>query len=96
MLWFSAEWCGPCQQMEPIVKKLVNQYRERIRVLKVDVDQQLELANDFALRGVPTLVLLAKNGEVDRQIGAAGLKQLHEWLDRSLSQLNDLEKTDNG
>ena len=75
--------------MEPIVKKLVNQYREQIRVLQVDVDQQLELAHDFALRGVPTLVLLTKNGEVDRQIGAAGLKQLSEWLDRSLSQLND-------
>lgn len=89
LLWFSANWCGPCQQMNPVMQELAGKYSEQVRVLKIDVDQQAELSADFAIRGVPTLVLLNSDGEIDRQIGSAGLQQLSQWLNRPLAQLNN-------
>lgn len=88
LLWFSANWCGPCQQMNPVMQKLAGEYSDQVRVLKIDVDQQPELSADFAIRAVPTLVLMKADGEVGRQVGAAGLQQLSQWLNQPLSQLN--------
>ncbi|WP_286240854.1 thioredoxin family protein [Neptuniibacter halophilus] len=87
LLWFSANWCGPCQQMNPVMQQLAGQSTEQVRVLKIDVDQQSALSADFSIRAVPTLVLLGANGEIDRQVGSAGLGQLSQWLDRSLARL---------
>lgn len=70
MVDFGAEWCGPCQAMEPVIRELAKEYEGRIVVGSCDVEENNALAVRFSIRNVPT-VLLLKNGEVvDRCVGS--------------------------
>jgi len=76
---FSAEWCGPCQLLKPIFDELSKEIKE-IKFVKVDVDEEKELALKYGVRGVPCLILF-KNGEVfDRLVGLTSKEYLKNWL----------------
>ena len=67
---FWAEWCGPCRMVAPIVSELAKEYKGKAVVGKVDVDSNPQVATDFGIRNIPT-ILFFKNGEVvDKQVGA--------------------------
>ncbi|MFC1733687.1 thioredoxin [candidate division KSB1 bacterium] len=67
---FSAEWCGPCRMVSPIVKELAEQYKDQVVAGEVDVDNNPMTAAKYGVRNIPT-VLFIKNGEVvDKQVGA--------------------------
>ena len=67
---FSAEWCGPCRMVHPIVKELAEQYETQVIAGEVDVDQNPMVAAKYGVRNIPT-VLFIKNGQVvDKQVGA--------------------------
>ncbi|MCS7273260.1 MAG: thioredoxin [Fimbriimonadales bacterium] len=67
---FWAVWCGPCRLLEPVVEELARQYADKLKVLKVDVDQEPQLAAQYGIMSIPTL-LLFKNGRVVEQIVGA-------------------------
>jgi thioredoxin 1 len=67
---FWAVWCGPCRLIAPIVEELARQYEGRLKVYKVDVDQEQSLAMQYGIMSIPTL-LLFKNGQVVEQIVGA-------------------------
>jgi thioredoxin 1 len=77
---FHAEWCGPCKMMAPEIKKFADTHKEKVRVLKVDIDKNRATAEQFNIQGVPTLMLF-KNGKVLwRQSGAMNAKQLSDII----------------
>ena len=80
MIDFSAQWCGPCKRMAPIVEDLANKYDGQVIVGKVDVDDSVELSTQFGIRNIPT-ILFFKNGEVvDKVVGAIPASELESKL----------------
>ena len=78
---FFAQWCGPCQMAAPIVDKMADDYEGKVVVAKVDVDENQELAQQFGVMSIPTMIVFKNGKEVDRKIGfpgEAGLKALVE------------------
>ncbi|MCB1154964.1 MAG: thioredoxin [Deltaproteobacteria bacterium] len=81
---FWAPWCGPCRMVGPIVEELAGQYAGRIKVGKLNVDDNQITATNYKVRGIPTL-LLFKNGEVaDQMVGAAPKPKLEEFVQGQL------------
>lgn len=73
---FYATWCGPCQTMMPILDKLKENLGEKIRILKIDVDKNIDIADKFKVRGVPTFVLFQQGEILWRQSGGMDLNTL--------------------
>jgi thioredoxin 1 len=81
---FSATWCGPCKQLEPLVEQIAGEYDGRLKVVKVDVDRAPALAARFAVLAVPTLLIM-RNGEVKDQLtGLVPRRTITERVDRVL------------
>lgn len=78
---FWAPWCGPCRVVSPIVEELADEYAGRVKVGKVNVDENPETAEQYGIRGIPTL-LFFKDGDIaDRVVGAAPKSQIAEKLE---------------
>jgi thioredoxin 1 len=73
---FGAEWCGPCRQMEPVLEQLADGWKNRLRLVKVDVDESVNLTLQFQVMSVPTLILFI-NGEACQRVSG---KQPRERL----------------
>ncbi|MFV0247720.1 MAG: thioredoxin [Tenacibaculum sp.] len=81
---FWAEWCGPCKMIAPIVDEISREYKEKIVVGKVNVDENHQFAVKYGVKTIPT-VLIFKNGEVvDRQLGAVPKKEYTDKIDAYL------------
>ncbi len=79
-----AEWCGPCKMIAPILDEIATEYGDRIKVCKVNVDDNQETAAKYGIRGIPTLMLF-KNGDVEAtKVGAVSKSQLAAFLDSHL------------
>ena len=78
---FYATWCGPCKMMTPVMEKMEEKYSNKIEFRKVDVDQNGELAQQYNIQSIPTLVILSPNNEViDVVVGYHDANQMDEIL----------------
>ncbi|WP_315922918.1 thioredoxin [Mesorhizobium sp. SP-1A] len=76
---FYADWCGPCKQMEPALQQIDSE--ATAEVIKVDIDQNPELAVRFGIKSIPTL-LLAKDGDIiDVKVGTQSVNSLRNWIE---------------
>ena len=83
---FWATWCGPCKLVSPIVEVLAKEYDGRINFVKVDVDQNKELASKYNIFSIPTLAIF-RNGQVIAQAaGATSKESLRNYIDKNIQQ----------
>ena len=79
---FTAVWCGPCKMLDPIVKQLAQDWEGRVKVVKLDIDENQELTMQYQVMGVPTLILFVKGKPVQRVSG-------YQPKDRLLAKFRD-------
>lgn len=80
MVDFWAEWCGPCKALSPIVDEVANEVAGKMKVVKVNIDQNPNAPTKYGVRGIPTLMVF-KGGElVDTKVGGMSKAQLSDWL----------------
>ncbi|WP_295895223.1 thioredoxin [uncultured Bartonella sp.] len=77
---FWAEWCGPCKMIAPSLEEIATELQGKVKVAKINIDENPELATQFGVRSIPTL-LLFNNGEiVSNMVGAAPKSRLLDWI----------------
>ncbi len=77
---FWAEWCAPCRAIAPHVESIANEMSDKVKVGKLNIDDQGEISTKFGVRSIPTLILF-KNGEpVDQMVGALPKEKIEAWV----------------
>lgn len=79
---FFAEWCGPCKMMTPILKEVKEKVGDEVKILKIDVDKNQQVASTYQIQGVPTLMIFKEGKVLWRQSGVVNAKQLQEILSK--------------
>ncbi|HUT66326.1 MAG TPA: thioredoxin [Spirochaetota bacterium] len=77
-LW--AEWCGPCKMMEPLLTEVAEEFKENVKLVKLNIDENQKTAADYNVMNIPTLILFKEGKEVDRLIGALPKNQLAQRI----------------
>ena len=88
LLDFTAEWCGPCKLMKPVLEELRQRMGDKIRVLKIDIDKSPVVSEAFDIHSVPTLMLIQKRNILWRQSGVIQAHQLEKIVDQFLVPSN--------
>jgi thioredoxin 1 len=79
---FWASWCGPCKMAEPVLEELSEEYKDKLVIAKVNVDENSESTQKYSIMSIPTTVLFKKGKEVGRQIGFSGKKVYEELIQK--------------
>jgi thioredoxin 1 len=82
---FWAVWCGPCKMIAPVVEELANEYQGKLKVGKVDVDNNQQVAMKFGIRSIPTLLVFKGGKVVEQIVGAVPKKALVDKLSKHLN-----------
>jgi len=77
---FWAAWCGPCQMFAPVVDAVAKAYEGRLKVVRVNVDEEPELSESYEVMSIPTLALIRNGKTVDTTMGALPRQMLEQWL----------------
>jgi thioredoxin 1 len=77
---FWAEWCGPCKMIAPALEELAGEYAGKLTVAKVDIDNNPMVPSQFAVRGIPTLILFKDGKPAATQVGALPKSKLKDWI----------------
>ena len=78
---FWAEWCGPCKMIAPSLEEISNEMGEKVTIAKVNIDENPELANQYGVRSIPTLVMFKDGQPASVQVGAKSKGDLAKWIE---------------
>lgn len=82
---FWAVWCGPCKMMEDIIKDLTKIYSDKVKIVKLNVDEASTIASKNGVMSIPTFILFNQAKEISRISGAMSKESLMEWIDSNLN-----------
>jgi thioredoxin 1 len=83
---FTAEWCGPCKMMKPVLQELHQKMGDEIRIIKIDIDQSPQVATYYSVNSVPTLMLFQKGNILWRQSGVIPASSLQKIIQQFISK----------
>ena len=81
---FWAEWCGPCKAIAPLIEEVTAEYAGRLKVVKLDVDQNAQTPPKYGIRGIPTLIIFKDGAVKDTKVGMLTRSQLTAFIDQSI------------
>ena len=81
---FWAEWCGPCKQIGPILEEISKAKKDKLKIFKLNVDENPQTPQKFGVRGIPTMMLFKDGNLVDTKVGNLPKNMLESWLDTNL------------
>jgi len=85
MIDFWAAWCGPCRMISPTVEELAKEYGEKVKVMKLNTDENSEIASRYKIMGIPTIMFFKNGAKLDQIVGVVPKQQLKAKLDSLLS-----------
>ena len=85
LLDFWAEWCGPCKMIAPLLDSIADEYKDKLTVVKLNIDENPQTPPKYNVRGIPTLLLFRDGSVTAQQVGAVSKAQLEAFLDSHLS-----------
>ena len=83
---FWAEWCGPCRMVGPVVEQIAETHSDKIKVVKLNVDENQDIAMKYGIQSIPSLMVFNKGKEVNRTVGAAPKDTYLKFINDSLSK----------
>ncbi|MFQ5454739.1 MAG: thioredoxin [Nitrospirota bacterium] len=86
MVDFWASWCGPCKMIAPLVEELAEEYDGKVKVLKLNTDENPDVAGKYQVMGIPTMMFFKDGKMIDKSVGAASKQQFKEKIESILSQ----------
>ena len=81
---FWAEWCGPCRAIAPVLDELAKEYEGKLKIVKVNVDEAPDIAQQFGIRSIPTLLIFKGGAVIDQSVGASSKAALKTRIDAAL------------
>ena len=81
---FWAEWCGPCKQIGPILEEIGKANKDKLKILKLNIDDNPQTPQKFGVRGIPTMMLFKDGKLLDTKVGSLPKNLLESWLDSNL------------
>ncbi|WP_317992513.1 thioredoxin [Bartonella gliris] len=81
---FWAEWCGPCKMIAPILDEIATEMKDQIKIAKVNIDENPELATQYGVRSIPTLLMFKGGNVSSNMVGAAPKGRVSEWIKEGL------------
>ena len=81
---FWAEWCGPCKALMPVVEELAGELGDKVKVVKINIEEAPDTPTKYGLRGVPTLMIFKDGKVVDTRVGGMPKAQLSDWVSENV------------
>ncbi len=78
---FWAEWCGPCKALLPLVEEVAVEMKDKVKIVKVNIDESPDAPTKYGVRGIPTLMIFKDGQVVDTRVGGMPKSQLTEWIE---------------
>lgn len=81
---FFATWCNPCKMLSPIIEKLSEKYSDSVKIVKIDIDEHSDLAQQYGVQSVPTVMLFKNGNIISKEIGAKSIADYSALIDSAL------------
>ena len=81
---FGADWCGPCKQLDPILEEIAEENTDKLKVFKINIDENPMVPQKFGVRGIPTIMLFKDGKLIDTKVGSLPKSALENWIESNL------------
>ena len=81
---FWAEWCGPCKEISPILEEISDEMKDKIKIVKINIDENPNLPSQYNVQSIPTLIILKKGELIATKVGSSVKSELLSWINTSI------------